>query len=151
VWDVTARRTALLLVGVLVVYLVLVGWRGVLLVRTGDPVAVALGLAVLVLPVVAAVVVARELRFGVATQRMARELEADGGLPVDDLPRRPSGRVVREAADATFAGRRAEVEAAPEDWRAWYRLAVAYDDAGDRRRAREAMRYAVRLHGSRRA
>jgi len=148
---VTARRTALVLAGVLVVYLVLVGWRGVLLVRTGDPVAVALGLAVLVLPVVAAVVVARELRFGVATQRMARELEADGGLPVDDLPRRPSGRVVREAADATFAGRRAEVEAAPEDWRAWYRLAVAYDDAGDRRRAREAMRYAVRLHGSRRA
>ena len=147
----TARRTALVLAGVLVVYLVLVGWRGVLLVRTGDPVAVALGLAVLVLPVVAAVVVARELRFGVATQRMARELEADGGLPVDDLPRRPSGRVVREAADATFAGRRAEVEAAPEDWRAWYRLAVAYDDAGDRRRAREAMRYAARLHGSRRA
>lgn len=147
----TARRTALVLAGVLVVYLVLVGWRGVLLVRTGDPVAVALGLAVLVLPVVAAVVVVRELRFGGATQRMARELEADGGLPVDDLPRRPSGRVVREAADATFAGRRAEVEAAPEDWRAWYRLAVAYDDAGDRRRAREAMRYAVRLHGSRRA
>lgn len=147
----TARRTALLLVGVLVVYLVLVGWRGVLFVRTGDPVAIALGLAVLVLPVLAAVVVARELRFGVATQRMSRELEADGGLPVDDLPRRPSGRVEREAADATFAGRRAEVEAAPDDWRAWYRLAVAYDDAGDRRRAREAMRYAVRLRGSRRA
>ena len=147
----TARRTAFLLVGVLAVYLVIVGWRGVLLVRTGDPVAVALGLAVLVLPVVAAVVVVRELRFGGATQRMARELEADGGLPVDDLPRRPSGRMVREAADATFARRRAEVEAAPEDWRAWYRLAVAYDDAGDRRRAREAMRYAARLHGSRRA
>jgi Flp pilus assembly protein TadD len=148
---VTARRTALLLVGVLVVYLVLVGWRGVLLVRTGGPVAVTLGLAVLVLPAVAAVVVAREVRFGVATQRMARELDAAGGLPVDDLPRRPSGRVVREAADASFAGRRAEVEAAPEDWRAWYRLAVAYDDAGDRRRARDAMRYAARLHGSRRA
>jgi cytochrome c-type biogenesis protein CcmH/NrfG len=145
---VSARRTALLLVGLLIVYLVLVGWRGVLLVRTGDPVAVALGLAVLALPIVAAVVVAREVRFGVATQRMARELEATGGLPVDDLPRRPSGRVVREAADATFAGRRAEVEAAPEDWRAWYRLAVAYDDAGDRRRARDAMRYAARLHGS---
>ena len=145
----TGRRTALLLVGVLAVYLVLVGWRGVLLVRTGDAVAVALGLAVLVLPVIAAVIVAREVRFGVATQRMARELEAAGGLPVDDLPRRPSGRVVRGAADATFAGRRAEVEAAPEDWRAWYRLAVAYDDAGDRRRAREAMRHAARLHGSR--
>ncbi|HSK56842.1 MAG TPA: tetratricopeptide repeat protein [Jiangellales bacterium] len=142
----TARRTTLLLLVVLGVYLVLVGWRGVLLVRTGDAVGVGLGLAVLVLPAVAAVVVAREVRFGLATQRMARELEAAGALPVDDLPRRPSGRVVREAADHAFAGRRAEVEAAPGDWRAWYRLALAYDDAGDRRRAREAMRHAARLH-----
>jgi Flp pilus assembly protein TadD len=133
---------------VLAVYLVLVGWRGVLLVRTGDAVAVGLGLAVLVLPAVAVVVVGKEVRFGLATQRMARELEAAGALPVDDLPRRPSGRVAREAADLSFAGRRAEVEAAPADWRAWYRLAVAYDDAGDRRRAREAMRHAVRLHGA---
>jgi hypothetical protein len=143
---VTARRTTQLLVVVLGVYLVLVGWRGVLLVRTGDVVGVGLGLAVLVLPAVAAVVVAREVRFGLATERMARELEAAGALPVDDLPRRPSGRVVREAADLAFAGRRAEVEAAPGDWRAWYRLALAYDDAGDRRRAREAMRHAARLH-----
>jgi hypothetical protein len=145
---VTARRTALLLVAVLAVYLGLVGWRGVLLVRTGDAVGVGLGLAVIVLPAVAAVVVAREVRFGLATQRMARELDAVGGLPVDDLPRRPSGRVVREAADLAFESRRADVEAAPGDWRVWYRLALAYDDAGDRRRAREAMRHAARLHRS---
>ncbi|HSK26308.1 MAG TPA: hypothetical protein VK894_05295 [Jiangellales bacterium] len=144
-----ARRTALLLVVVLAAYLALVGWRGVLLVSSGEPVGLLLGLAVLVLPVLGAVVVTREVRFGVATQRMARDLEAAGGLPVDDLPRRPSGRVVREAADEAFAARRAEVEAAPEDWRAWFRLAVAYDDAGDRRRAREAMRHAARLHADR--
>ena len=35
---------------------------------------------------------------------------------------------------------------APRDWRARYRLALAYDASGDRRRAREAAREAVRLH-----
>ena len=35
----------------------------------------------------------------------------------------------------------------PDDWRRWYRLARAYDHAGDRRRAREAMKTALKLHG----
>jgi Flp pilus assembly protein TadD len=37
------------------------------------------------------------------------------------------------------------VEDAPDDWRTWFRLGIAYDDAGDRRRAREAMRRAISL------
>lgn len=142
----TARRVVVLLIVVLGVYLGLVGWRGVLLVREGTPAAVGLGIGVLLIPVLAAVLVWRELRFGFATQRLGRELAAAGELPVDDLPRQPSGRPVREAADAAFAGRKAAVEAAPDDWGAWFRLAVAYDDAGDRRRARAAMRTAVDLH-----
>jgi Flp pilus assembly protein TadD len=48
-----------------------------------------------------------------------------------------------EAADVRFAERQREVEADPDDWAAWFRLAVAYDDAGDRRRARSAMRSAI--------
>jgi Flp pilus assembly protein TadD len=59
----------------------------------------------------------------------------------------PSGRPERAAADALFETRREEVEAAPEDWQAWFRLALAYDDARDRRRARAAMRRAIALHG----
>ena len=62
------------------------------------------------------------------------------------LPTRPSGRPVRSAADELFAVRRREVEQAAEDWRAWYRLGLAYDDAGDRRRARQAIRHAITLH-----
>jgi Flp pilus assembly protein TadD len=42
---------------------------------------------------------------------------------------------------------RAQAEAAPEDWRSWYRLALAYDAAGDRTRARAAARHALALHG----
>jgi Flp pilus assembly protein TadD len=40
------------------------------------------------------------------------------------------------------------VQEAPDDWRAWYRLAIGYDDARDRKRARSAMREAVRLHAA---
>ena len=54
-------------------------------------------------------------------------------------------RIEREAADALFATTKAELEADPDNWRRWYRLARAYDYAGDRRRARESMRTAVRL------
>ena len=67
--------------------------------------------------------------------------------PVDDLPRRPSGRVDRAAADGMFADMRARVEERPDDWRSWFRLALAYDAAGDRTRAREAARHALALHG----
>jgi hypothetical protein len=144
---VTAKRVVAVLVVVFVVYAGLVGWRGVLLVAEGGTVPVLLGLAVIVFPLVGLYVVWRELRFGLATQTLARELEAAGELPVDDLPRRPSGRPERAAADAAFEVRKAAVEAAPSDWRAWFALATAYDAAGDRRRAREAMRTAIRQHG----
>jgi cytochrome c-type biogenesis protein CcmH/NrfG len=144
---VNARRAALALGALVAVYLVLVGWRGVLLVGEGTPAAVLLGLAVIALPIVGAWAIWREIRFGLESQQMARELEQEGALPLDDLPRRPSGRPDRTAADAVFERRRIAAEAAPDDWRSWFRLAVAYDDAGDRRRARQTMRQAMKLRG----
>ncbi|TCC16884.1 hypothetical protein [Kribbella speibonae] len=141
-----AKQTAFVLAVVFVVYAVLIGWRGVLLVKVGTPVAVGLGLAVLVIPVIGAYLVWREIQFGRRTEALARELEAAGGLPVDDLPRRPSGRVDRAAADEAFGRYRSEAEAAPDDWRVWFRLSTAYDAAGDRKRAREAMRSAIAHH-----
>lgn len=140
-----ARWTAIGLAAVLGLYLVAIGWRGVLLLGSGSAVGVGLGVGLLVLPLVGAWAVLRELRFGRDTERLAAELEASGGLPVDDLPRRPSGRVERAAADAFFERCKAEVDAAPDDWGAWFRLSCAYDAAGDRRRARGAMRHAVEL------
>ncbi|HEY3002632.1 MAG TPA: hypothetical protein VGJ44_09785, partial [Kribbellaceae bacterium] len=78
----TAKRVAVVLAGVFAVYAALVGWRGVLLIAHGGVVPVLLGLAVLVLPLLGLYVVGRELRFGLATQTLARELEASGELPV---------------------------------------------------------------------
>lgn len=144
-----ARTSALIAFGVLVLYFVAVGWRGVLLLLDGGVVAVLLGLALLALPVVGLWAVLRELRFGRATEVMARRLEERGELPVDDLPRSPAGRIDRAAADAWFEGFRREVDAQPTSWEAWFRLALGYDAAGDRRRARAAMRRAAALHAGR--
>jgi Flp pilus assembly protein TadD len=143
---VTAKRAVVVIAVVFIAYAVLLGWRGVLLIGTGDPVAIGLGIAVLVIPLLGLYLVRREVQFGRRTEALARELAAAGELPVDDLPRRPSGRIERAAADAAFTQYREEAEAAPEDWRVWFRLSTAYDAAGDRKRARSSMRTAIQYH-----
>ena len=140
-----ARAVVALLLFAFAFYLVLLGERAVRLLLSGEPAFVLLGLAIAIFPVLGVVLVADEVRVGAASARLARRLEDEGGLPLDDLPRRPSGRVEREAADAVFAERRAEVEAAPDDWRPWFRLAMAYADAGDKPRGRKALRHAIAL------
>jgi len=122
-----------------------VAWQAVLLIRDGRAVPVVFGVGLLVLPLLGVFTVVTELRFGAASGRLARRLADEGGLPADDLPRLPSGRVVRAAADARFDRWRAETETAPTDWRSWYRLGLAYDAARDRRRARGAVRRAIAL------
>lgn len=129
----------------LVFYLVVSFQRSILLLTDSNLTAKAIGAAYLVLPVVGAWALVRELMFGARTEQMAKVLEAEGGLPVDELPRTPGGRIIRAAADAEFEKYRAEAESAPEDWRSWFRLSCAYDAAGDRKRARASMRDAVRL------
>ncbi len=138
---------AALLSALLLAYLLLAGWQGWLLLTSGSGVGVALGLAVLALPPIGAYVLWREISFGVRSHRLARELAESGRWPADELPRMPSGRPVRDAADEVFALRRADVERAPDDWESWFRLGLAYEDARDRRRARESIRRAIALHG----
>ena len=130
----------------LLFYFVLVGDRGLLLIEDGRPVTVAFGIAVLVLPLIGAWFLWHTTQFARHAGRLGRELEAEGGLPPDELLRTPSGRIDRDSADAVFAKRQAETEAAPDDWRNWFRLAVAYFDARDTPRARKAMQRAIALH-----
>ena len=141
-----ARLGVLLITALLVFWLAVAFQRSFLLLGDPAPVAKAIGAAYLLLPCIGAWALARELLFGAQTQRMARQLEGEGGLPVDDLPRTPSGRIVRSAADSAFPAYQAEVEADPDNWRSWFRLSCAYDAAGDRKRARKAMRDAVKLY-----
>lgn len=144
-------RTQLLiafLCAAMLVYFALLGRLAVAMIASGRAAAVGLGLAVLIMPAIGLWAMVTTLRAGFAHQRLARLIAEDGlELDASALPRRPSGRIRRDAADALFATVRTEVEAHPDDWRHWYRLARAYDYAGDRRRAREAMKTAVELQG----
>ena len=129
-------------------YFVLLGRVAVAMIGSGRAAAVGLGLALLVMPVIGLWAMIATLRVGFAHQRLARLIAEDGlELDISALPRRPSGRFERDAADSLFATVRTEVEQSPDDWRRWYRLARAYDYAGDRRRARETMKTALELQG----
>lgn len=146
----TSLVAAVALTALLGLYVWLVAGRAVALMRTGEPVGVVLGVAFAVLPLLVLALVAREWLLAIDVQRMADQLAERGELPVDDLPRSPGGRIDRAVAATAFDGARAEAEAAaPGDWGPWYRLAFAYDAAGDRKRARATLRHASRIHRGR--
>lgn len=141
----TARIGVAVMAAALLLYIVVVAQRAWLLLISGEPLGIAMGTALIVLPVIAAWALGRELWFGVRAERLGRRLEAEGQLPDDQVSVRPSGRVVRSDADLLFPAYRSAVQDEPENWRAWYRLGLAYDAAGDRKRAREAVRRSIRL------
>ena len=148
-----ARTAAFILGAVLVIYLGMCLWKGALAIydgfHSGGALSGLIGAALLVFGFLGAWFLVREIQFGLATERLAHRLDDEGALGQEDLdalPRSPGGRVDRVAADRLFERRRSEAEAAPEDWRTWYRLAAAYSAAKDNSRARAAMRHAIRLH-----
>ncbi|OBB25068.1 hypothetical protein A5792_28745 [Mycolicibacterium peregrinum] len=130
----------------LIVYFLMLGRTALIFITSGEPAAIGLGVALLVFPLIGIWVLVTTLRAGLAHQRLARLAREQGmELDVSELPTRPSGRIERDAADELFGTVKAELEADPDNWVRWYRLARAYDFAGDRGRARETMRTAVRL------
>lgn len=134
------------IVALMLLFAVLAAVSAVRFMQAPQPTAKVLGVATLGIVAVGLWTLWRELRFGIMMERLGRTLASEGGLPVDDLPRSPGGRIDRAVADAQFEVFRAEAEAAPQDWRSWYRLSLGYDASGDRTRARKAMRDAIRLY-----
>lgn len=130
----------------LLFYFAVLGRMGIAMIGDGRPAAIGLGIGVLILPLIGVWALAATLRAGFAHQKLAR-LAAEQGMDLDvsALPRRASGRIDRVAADELFDTVRSELDADPDNWVRWYRVARAYDYAGDRGRAREAMRRAVEL------
>jgi cytochrome c-type biogenesis protein CcmH/NrfG len=146
--GVPVQLTIALMCAALLSYIVLLGRTAILMIGSGRAVAIALGGALLILPAIGLWAMIATLRAGLAHQKLAHLAAQDGmELDVSALPRQPSGRIERDAADALFDTVRGELGIDPQDWRRWYRLARAYDYAGDRSRAREAMKKAVELQG----
>ena len=134
----------------LVVYFFLLGRIALAFLTSGEPAAIGLGAALMIMPLIGIWVLVSTLRAGLAHQRLGRIVKDEGmELDVSSLPRMASGRIERVAADALFATVRDELEQDPDNWRHWYRLARAYDYAGDRGRARETMKKAVRMYEER--
>ncbi|MFJ5122805.1 hypothetical protein [Kitasatospora sp. NPDC088548] len=144
----TSRTGFFVLAAVLLLVALICVGEGLQLIATGKPLGIGIGLCAFVIPLIGVWFLRQTVRFGRASERLARELEAEGGLPVDELRRTAGGRIDRASADEVFTRRQAEAEAAPGDWRVWFRLAVAYADAGDTPRARKTMAHAIRLHGA---
>lgn len=127
----------------LVLYFVFAGVRAFALLGSGTPIAIIMGVALLVLPLIGVWALVRELLFGMRSTALVDRLDAEGLLP-DDLGEAGSrGRPDRDVADAVFARYKAEAEADPENWRSWARLGIVYDACGDRTRARRAIRAAI--------
>lgn len=143
------RLRALLGVGImsaaLALYFVFVGIRAVALLASGSLIATLMGVALLILPLIGVWALWRELKFGRDSTRLADRLDAEGLLPEEPVDTLPSGRPVREDADAVFPRYQQEVEEDPASWRAWMRLGIVYDACGDRKRARAAIREAISL------
>lgn len=127
----------------LALYFVFAGIRAFALLASGEPVPVIMGAAMLILPLIGVWALVRELQFGRNATRLADRLGAEGNLPDEPVATHPSGRPLREDADAAFPRYRDEVESDPASWRAWMRLGIVYDACGDRKRARAAIRQAI--------
>ncbi len=140
-----SRISAIVMGALLLVYLVLVTQLAVRFIVVDEPISKAMGIALFVLPMVGFWALVVEFVFGMRSERLGRKLAAEGAAPMTEVPRLPSGRVERAAADEVFPQFQAEVEASPESWEAWYRLGLAYDACGDRRRARGAIRRSIAL------
>ncbi len=120
------RALAWIMVVAVAVYLVLLGQLGIRLIATGEIVGILLGFAILAFPVVGAWILWREMRFGYRMQYVAQEWQTYGIDPADlDYPECLS-----------------RLESDPDSWQRWFELGLAYERAGDRRRARAAMREA---------
>ncbi|QMU78784.1 tetratricopeptide repeat protein [Streptacidiphilus sp. PB12-B1b] len=141
-----ARVTYTVVSAALLLGFVVIAVTGGQLIATGNALAIGIGISAEVLVVLGCWFLWKTYRFGRRSGQLARELEAEGALPVDELERTAGGRIDRDSADRVFARRQAETESSPDDWRAWFRLAVAYADARDTPRARKAMQRAIKLH-----
>lgn len=140
----TSRIGVAIMALCLLLYIVVVGQRAVLMLTTGEPIAIAIGVALIVMPLIGAWALIREMQFGFAADRLARTLESEGRMPEPETPLTPSGRLAREDAGPMVERYAAEAAQAPDDWRSYFRLGVVQDAAGRRKDARASIREAIR-------
>lgn len=124
-----SRWAALGMAVLLAFYLVVVVLYAARLIADPLPIVQAMGWALVVLPLVGVWALAVELRFGFRAEAITKRYVSENGPAVAE----------------TFDEAASRVGEHPEQWQAWYLLALAYDAERDRRRARWALREAITL------
>ena len=132
-------------ISLLVVYLLVLTQWAIGMLSTGTPVGVTMGILILTFPALGVWTIYRELKFGLAVERLGKILEDSNTWPVFQLELRPSGRPTKESAAENFETFKTQAESSPEQWQSWFALSLAYDACGDRPRARQAMAKAISL------
>ena len=138
-----AKIGAVVMSALVIMYIALLGQQGYLFFIQENLVAKTMGVAILALPLVGFWGIFRELRFGLAVEKLGKILDAEKGWPIFEFSLKPSGRAVKAEALLEFEKYREEANADPENWRKWFALGLIYDACGDRKRARMAMRKAI--------
>mgnify|MGYP006207218041 FL=1 len=137
----SAKIWALVMAALAVIYVVLLGQKAVLLLLEPSVVAKAMGVALLVLPAIAAWAILTEIRFGIDAERLARI----NSQPPLQFELRPSGKPTKASAAAEFERIKTQVSQDLDNWELWFRLGESYEAAGDRKLARKSIRKAIKL------
>lgn len=124
-----------------VIYVVLLGQKAVLLLLEASLVAKAMGVALLVLPLIAAWAILTEIKFGIYAERLARR----NTQPPLEFVLRPSGKPTKESAQVEFERIKSQVSQDLSNWELWFRLGECYEASGDRKLARKSIRKAIKL------
>ena len=132
-----AKRVALILSGILAVYLVFAAWRGFDLLLVDDPAVRTLGVAVLVLPILGVILVTREIRFGKLSFQMGQEI-SESLLPRRNFTDQQKRDFLDQAIERAKNGM--------DNWANWYSVALGYEVLNERKLAREAMQHSVELY-----
>jgi tetratricopeptide (TPR) repeat protein len=140
-----AKIGAIVMAALLVMYVVLLGNTAIILLNSPTAIAKAIGGLLTAFPLLGAWLIVAELRFGLRLEKLQRRVQSENAWPHFDFELRPSGRPVRASADAVFSKYSEIAQQNADDWHNWFNLGLAYDAAGDRRRARAAMRKAIAL------
>lgn len=111
----------------------------------GTGVSIAMGVALVVLPLLGFWALGAELLFGFRSQRLGQIMAREGTLPEEEFELLPSGRPDPKSVEASVPAFEADAAAAPHDWRAAYRLGLVLDAAGQRKLARPAIVRAIAL------
>lgn len=136
-----AKRIALTLSIIVAVYVAFAARSGIALLQVKDAGVRTLGVAVLVVTLIGAYLILREVLFGFQIARLGREFPDEQRL-IDGVDELGAKRFLESAIERA----RREEEQGMSAWETWYVVGLGYDALKNRTAARQAMRHAIDIY-----